>query len=65
MFKKYFIRDQRNLKGSHTWVVGLTLAKNEKMSPSEAIEYMHLGNENKDPKSVVVMPQSAPIEMAY
>lgn len=27
--------------------------------------YMHRGSENREPKSVVVMPQSAPIDTTY
>lgn len=43
----------------------LTWPKNENKSPSLAIEYKQRGNANNDPNSVVVIPQSAPIDIAY
>ena len=44
-----------------TCVRSLTLPINEKRSPSLAIEYMVLGKENREPKSVVVIPHRAPM----
>lgn len=64
--KVYFVSSNEILKlSSFTWVVLLTLPRNEKMSPSAAIAYMHLGNENSDPRSVVVIPHNAPSETRY
>jgi hypothetical protein len=34
-------------------------------SPSEAMAYMHRGSEKREPKSVVVIPHSAPIDTTY